>query len=84
MVAEAAGPDLYEITPKVPYTKADLSWMAKKVRSIVEMSNKEFRTELSADEINMSAYDEILVGFPIWWYVATAIINTFLQTLIFR
>lgn len=79
MVAEAAGADLYEITPKVPYTKADLNWMDKKARSTVEMNDKKFRPELGGDEIDMSAYDEILVGFPIWWYVAPTIINTFLE-----
>ena len=79
MVAEAAGADLYEITPKVPYTKADLNWMDKKARSTVEMNDKKFRPELGGDEIDMSVYDEILVGFPIWWYVAPTIVNTFLE-----
>ena len=74
MVAEAAGADLYEITPKVPYTKADLNWMDKKARSTVEMNDKKFRPELGGDEIDMSVYDEILVGFPIWWYVGKKII----------
>ena len=79
MVAEAAGADLYEITPKVPYTKADLNWMDKKARSTVEMNDKKFRPELGGEEIDVSAYDEIFVGFPIWWYVAPTIINTFLE-----
>lgn len=60
MVAEAAGADLYEITPKVPYTKADLNWMDKKARSTVEMNDKKFRPELGGEEIDVSAYDEIL------------------------
>ena len=80
MVAEAAGADLYEITPKVPYTKADLNWMDKKARSTVEMNDKKFRPELGGEEIDVSAYDEIFVGFPIWWYVAPTIINTFLES----
>ena len=79
MVAEAAGADLYEITPKVPYTKADLNWMDKKARSTVEMNDKKFRPELGGEEIDVSAYDVIFVGFPIWWYVAPTIINTFLE-----
>ena len=79
LVAEAAGADLYEITPKVPYTKADLNWMDKNARSTVEMKDKSFRPELGGEAIELSAYDEILLGFPIWWYVAPTIINSFLE-----
>ena len=79
MLAEAGGCDLYEITPKVPYTKADLNWMDKNARSTVEMNDKKFRPELGGETIDVSAYDEILLGFPIWWYVAPTIINTFLE-----
>ena len=79
MVAEAAGADLYEITPKVAYTKADLDWMDKKSRSSVEMKDKKFRPEIITKDIEMSDYDEIILGFPIWWYVAPTIINTFLE-----
>ena len=79
MMAEAAGCDLYEIAPKVPYTKADLNWMDKKSRSSVEMSDKKFRPELGGEDLDVSAYDEIILGFPIWWYVAPTIINTFLE-----
>ena len=80
MVAEAAGCDLYEITPKVPYTSADLNWMDKKSRSSVEMSDKSIRPEIAGAEVDIAAYDEILIGFPIWWYVAPTIINTFLES----
>lgn len=79
MVAEAGGYDLYEITPKVPYTKADLNWMDKNARSTVEMNDKKFRPELGGSDVDIAAYDEILIGFPIWWYVAPTIINTFLE-----
>lgn len=79
MVAEAGGYDLYEITPKVAYTKADLNWMDKKARSTVEMNDKKFRPELGGSDVDIAAYDEILIGFPIWWYVAPTIINTFLE-----
>ena len=79
MVAEAADCDLYEITPKELYTKEDLNWMDKKSRSSVEMSDKKIRPEIGGAEIDVSAYDEILLGFPIWWYVAPTIINTFLE-----
>lgn len=80
MVAEAAGADLYEITPAVAYTKADLNWMDKKSRSSVEMSDKTIRPEIAGADLDVSAYDEILIGFPIWWYVAPTIINTFLES----
>ncbi len=79
MVAEAAGADLYEITPKVSYTKADLNWMDKKSRSSVEMSDKKIRPEMEDKALDTADYDEILIGFPIWWYVAPTIINTFLE-----
>ena len=79
MMAEVASCDLYEIAPKVPYTKADLNWMDKKSRSSVEMSDKKFRPKLGGADLDVSAYDEIILGFPIWWYVAPTIINTFLE-----
>ena len=80
MIAEEAKADLFEIEPKVPYTKADLDWMDKKSRSSVEMSDKKYRPEIMKKEIDMSSYDEILLGFPIWWYIAPTIINTFLES----
>ncbi|CCX89677.1 flavodoxin [Clostridium sp. CAG:590] len=79
MIAEAADCDIYEITPKVAYTKADLNWMDKKSRSSVEMNDKKIRPELADNTIDISGYDEIILGFPIWWYVAPTIINTFLE-----
>ena len=80
MIAEEVKADLFEIEPKVPYTKADLDWMNKKSRSSVEMSDKKYRPEIMEKEIDMSSYDEIFLGFPIWWYVAPTIINTFLES----
>ena len=80
MIAEEEKADLFEIEPKIPYTKADLDWMDKKSRSSVEMSDKKYRPEIIKKEMDMSSYDEILLGFPIWWYVAPTIINTFLET----
>ena len=80
MIAEEAKADLFEIEPKVPYTKADLDWMNKKSRSSVEMSDKKYRPEIMKKELDMSSYDEILLGFPIWWYVAPRIIETFLES----
>ena len=79
MVAESVEADLYEITPKVAYTKADLNWMDKKSRSSVEMSDKKIRPEMEDKALDTAKYDEILIGFPIWWYVAPTIINTFLE-----
>ena len=79
-VAQAGKFDLYEITPKEAYTKADLNWMDKKSRSSVEMNDKKFRPEIVKKPINTADYDEIILGFPIWWYVAPTIINTFLES----
>ena len=80
MIAESAKADLFEITPKTLYTKADLNWMDKKSRSSVEMNDKKFRPEIVDADIDTNAYDEIIMGFPIWWYVAPTIMNTFLET----
>ena len=80
MIASAADADMYEIVPKQPYSKADLNWMDKKSRSSVEMSNKKFRPEISDTDVQVDKYDEIILGFPIWWYVAPTIINTFLES----
>ena len=76
-LSEAIGADLYAIEPEVPYTKADLDWMDKKSRSTIEMNNPASRPAI-AD--NMNDYDTVFVGFPIWWYVAPTIINTFLES----
>ena len=64
IVSEADNSDLYEITPKVPYTKADLNWMDKKSRSSVEMSDKTIRPAIADKDANVEAYDEIILGFP--------------------
>ena len=79
IIAQVAEADLYEIMPKQPYSKADLNWMDKKSRSSVEMSDKTIRPEMKEDDISFESYDEIILGFPIWWYIAPTIINTFLE-----
>ena len=79
-LSEAAGADLYEIKPKVPYSSADLDWTNKKSRSSVEMSDPIFRPEIAGKLECMDQYDLVFVGFPIWWYVAPTIINTFLES----
>ena len=78
-LAQAAGADLYEIKPAVPYTQADLNWMDKKSRSSVEMNDRSFRPELADKDADIAAYDRILLGFPIWWYVEPRIVDTFLE-----
>lgn len=83
-MAALVNADIHEIKPKVPYTKADLNWMDKKSRSSVEMNDKTFRPEIVKEDLNLSSYDTILLGFPIWWYVAPTIINTFLENYDFQ
>lgn len=78
-LAEAIGADIFAIEPEVPYTQADLNWMDKKARSTVEMNDLNSRPAIAAKRDNMAEYDVIFVGFPIWWYVAPTIINTFLE-----
>ena len=80
LLADALGADIHEIQPKVPYTKADLNWLNKKSRSSVEMNNKTFRPEIAESNVQIAEYDVIFLGFPIWWYVAPTIINTFLES----
>lgn len=79
-VAVAANADIFEIEPAVRYTNEDLNWMDKKSRSSVEMNDKSFRPEIIKKELDTTKYDRILLGFPIWWYVAPTIINTFLES----
>lgn len=79
-LAKAAGADLFEIKPAVPYTRADLDWTDRKSRSSVEMSNPDSRPEIAEKLSNMNDYDTVFIGFPIWWYVAPAIINTFIES----
>ena len=79
-LAQAAGADLYEIKPAVPYTKDDLNWMNKKSRSSVEMSDKSSRPAIADSSAEISQYDTIFLGFPIWWYVAPTIVNSFLES----
>ena len=79
MLADTIGADLHEIQPEKPYTSADLDWMNKKSRSSVEMADPSSRPEIANKVENMDQYDTVFVGFPIWWYVAPTIINTFLE-----
>lgn len=79
-LASAIDADLYEIKPKTPYTRADVDWTNRKSRSSLEMRDKTYRPELADTNANIRAYDTIYLGFPIWWYVAPTIVNTFLET----
>ena len=80
ILADTIGADLFAIEPKVPYTKADLDWMDKNSRSTLEMKDPASRPEIARARDNMEEYDTVFVGFPIWWYVAPTIINTFLES----
>ena len=79
-LAKTAGADLFEIKPAVPYSQADLDWTNKKSRSSVEMGNPDSRPEIAERLENMEEYDTVFLGFPIWWYVAPTIIDTFLES----
>ena len=78
-LAEAVGADLYEIRPADPYTRADLDWTDRGSRSSVEMRDKGSRPALADTDAPVAGHDVIFLGFPIWWYVAPTIINTFLE-----
>ena len=78
-LADALGADIYEIRPETPYTKADLNWMDKKSRSTIEMNDKTIRPAIADQNARIDEYNTIFLGFPIWWYVAPTIVNTFLE-----
>lgn len=79
-LSETIGADIYAIEPEVPYTKADLNWMDKQSRSSLEMKDLSSRPAIKGRCDNINEYDTIFVGFPIWWYIAPTIINTFLES----
>ena len=72
--------DLFEIKPVTPYTAKDLDWMDKNSRSTVEMKNPDSRPEIAEKLADMAKYDTVFLGFPIWWYVAPTIVDTFLES----
>lgn len=79
LLAEAAQAELYEIRPQVPYTRADLDWTNERSRSSVEMKDPSFRPPLAGQDAHVEDFDVVFLGFPIWWYTAPTIINTFLE-----
>ena len=83
-LSEVANADLHEIKPEQPYTDADLDWTNKQSRSTIEMNDKSSRPKITGKLDNLDAYSTIYVGFPIWWYTAPTIINTFLETYDFK
>lgn len=83
-LAAAIDADLYEIKPAIPYTDKDLNWQDKHSRSSMEMDEPACRPELADRNANVTAYDRIFLGFPVWWYTAPRIINTFLESYDFQ
>lgn len=78
-IANAVEGDLFEIEPVEKYTDADLNWMDKKSRSTIEMNDRSFRPPVKNKVENLSDYDKVVIGFPVWWYTAPTIINTFIE-----
>ena len=78
-LAQGIGADLHEIAPKIPYTRGDLNWMDKHSRSRVEMNDRNARPEIASRVQNMTQYDVVFVGFPVWWYREPSIIDTFME-----
>ena len=79
-LAKATDGDLFEIKPEQPYTDADLDWRDKQSRSSVEMDDKSSRPAIASKVADMSKYDVVFVGFPIWWYREPSIIDTFMES----
>lgn len=79
-LSQLTGADLFEIRPKVPYSKADLDWRNSESRSSLEMKDPSSRPEIAEKCDHISEYDVVFVGFPIWWYIAPTLVNTFLES----
>lgn len=78
-IAEENGYDIFEIEPVEIYTPADLDWTDKNSRSTIEMNDKSFRPPIK-ETCDVSEYDTVVIGFPVWWYTAPSIINTFIES----
>ena len=78
-VADVLEADIFEIAPETPYSAADLDYMDKNSRSTIEMNDKSFRPPIK-ETIDVAEYDTIVIGFPVWWYTAPTIINTFIES----
>ena len=79
-VADAVNGDLFSIVPTIPYSANDLDWTNSRSRSSIEMNDKSSRPAIKDHVADISQYDTIFVAFPIWWYIAPTIINTFLES----
>ena len=79
-LSEMLSADLYEIVPEQLYTTSDLDWTDRNSRSTIEMKNRDNRPALKETDHDFSVYEEIWIGFPIWWYTAPTIVNTFIET----
>ena len=78
-LAKGIGADLFEIEPAIPYTRADLDWTKKNSRSTIEMNDRSCRPAIASKVVDMSRYDVVFVGFPVWWYREPSIIDTFME-----
>lgn len=79
-LAKEKNADLFEIVPAQPYTAADLDWRDKESRSTLEMKDKSSRPAVSSKLENLDDYDTVWIGFPVWWYTAPTIVNTFIDS----
>ena len=78
-IAGENGYDIFEIVPEEIYTPADLDYMDKNSRSTIEMNDKSIRPPIK-QTCDVSSYDTVAIGFPVWWYTAPTIINTFIES----
>lgn len=78
-ISEIIQGDLFEIEPVNPYSDADLDWTNKMSRSSIEMNDKNFRPPIKKKIDNIDDYDTVIIGYPIWWFTAPSIINTFIE-----
>ena len=78
-IANENGYDIFEIVPEEIYTPEDLDWTNKESRSTIEMNDKAFRPPI-VESVDVSSYDTVVIGFPVWWYTAPTIINTFIES----
>ncbi|MGN0179002.1 MAG: flavodoxin [Monoglobaceae bacterium] len=79
-ISELTGADLYEIVPTDPYTDEDLNYNNDNCRANREMNDPGARPVIGSDTIDISSYDTVFIGYPIWWGTMPRIINTFLDT----
>ena len=78
-IANENGYDIFEIVPEEIYTPEDLDWTDKNSRSTIEMNDRQFRPPI-VKSCDVSGYDTVVIGFPVWWYTAPSIINTFIES----